>query len=98
MNTVPYAKKYRDISVPRLNIGAALDSFNPPQSLVAKFLEPRFVHSEKHHFFVIGAPAMRQNDFSDNIRSKEALHLPHVEPRAMVEGIEKPQVDRYNAI
>ena len=37
-------------------------------------------------------------DFSDNIRSKEALHLPHVEPRAMVEGIEKPQVDRYNAI
>ena len=45
-----------------------------------------------------GAPAMRQNDFSDNIRSKEALHLPHVEPRAMVEGIEKPQVDRYNAI
>ena len=45
MNTVPYAKKYRDISVPRLNIGAALDSFNPPQSLVAKFLEPRFVHS-----------------------------------------------------
>ena len=40
---------------------------------------------------------MRQNDFSDNIRSKEALHLPHVEPRAMVEGIEKPQVDRYNA-
>ena len=41
---------------------------------------------------------MRQNDFSDNIRSKEALHLPHVEPRAMVEGIEKPQVDRYNAI
>ena len=53
---------------------------------------------EKHHFFVIGAPAMRQNDFSDNIRSKEALHLPHVEPRAMVEGVEKPQVDRYNAI
>ena len=38
-------KKNRDISVPRLNIGAALDSFNPPQSLVAKFLEPRFVHS-----------------------------------------------------
>ena len=31
--------------MPRLNIGAALDSFNPPQSLVAKFLEPRFVHS-----------------------------------------------------
>ena len=48
-------KNNRGIPVPRLNIGAAPDRFNPPLSLVAKFLEPRFVHSGprlNHHLLI----------------------------------------------